>query len=392
MSFGGGGSAKTIAPSQEYQKILNIFQRQALPAFKDWRGNEPLLNQQTGLAEANAGALPGYLKSLQDAYTSGNAQIPGLQRTLSSAYGSALPSSTLRGILGSAYNSAVPTGELTKPLMATYGGYLNDIVKSGGALTPQLNREATQAALGIQARQGMDRTNAGLASALLNRDSYRQNRYSTALGQMLGIGQSVEGIDNAAMQRALGYQGALSGIDTTALQRAQGYAGSQYALGQAPFQNALALAQGRQGLSAEAQRQLYGAEAGPISAYGSLLNPVGTNVSDVIGYNLNAQNAANTASANKTGSTIGGIGSAAGGILGGLAMSDERLKTNITDTGERTPEGIPIKTFEYTIKPGERYRGVIAQDVEKVLPDSVVTVMGIKFVRGFTPTREKENA
>lgn len=66
------------------------------------------------------------------------------------------------------------------------------------------------------------------------------------------------------------------------------------------------------------------------------------------------------------------IGAVAGGLYGGLsnAYSDERLKQNISRAGLQTPDGIPISEFSYKGS-DKRYRGVVAQDVEKIRPDAV---------------------
>jgi len=64
-------------------------------------------------------------------------------------------------------------------------------------------------------------------------------------------------------------------------------------------------------------------------------------------------------------------------------LSDKRLKKAVKDTGEETPEGIPIKTWSYKTDPKKRrYRGVMAQDAELINPFSVVTdpISGIKAV------------
>jgi hypothetical protein len=356
LGGGGGGKAATIKPAQEYQKILNIFQRQALPAFQQWSTSQPLLNQATGLAQAQAGALPGYASALTSGYQGAQRAVAPLTGMISGAYGGAVPESQLSNLalntlrsatptnqlsamdLG-ALRSATPTGQLTGPLLATLRNYLTPTLQSQGALTPQLARAATQQALGAEAQAGMANTNAGIAAQLLNRDVYRQQRYNTALQQAMGIGQDVSGLDTAALQRTLGTTQAVSALDTAnlqralaagqavegyntgALQRAQGTAGSLYGLAQAPFQNALAYAQAQQGLSQGTMSGLYGAEMAPIGAWGSLMNPVGQNISDVIGYNLNARNAANIAGGNKTAGTIGGVGSALGGIAGGVGLA-----------------------------------------------------------------------
>jgi hypothetical protein len=71
------------------------------------------------------------------------------------------------------------------------------------------------------------------------------------------------------------------------------------------------------------------------------------------------------------GSLAGAVGTAAGGPLGvaGLFTSDRRLKSNIVRVGTH-PLGIGV--YEYDIN-GERQRGVMADEVETVLPEAVVT-------------------
>ena len=89
---------------------------------------------------------------------------------------------------------------------------------------------------------------------------------------------------------------------------------------------------------------------------------------------------------------LGGLGSIAGMFASGLfsggasaAMalpalaSDIRLKENIEYTGEETKDGIPIVDFNF-IGDNIRRRGVIAQDVEKIRPDAVTEINGMKHV------------
>jgi hypothetical protein len=65
-----------------------------------------------------------------------------------------------------------------------------------------------------------------------------------------------------------------------------------------------------------------------------------------------------------------GYGTAIGAVVGGLGgyFSDQRLKQNISRTGETTRDGIPIVEFDMN---GHHYRGVVAQDVLPVRPDAV---------------------
>lgn len=68
----------------------------------------------------------------------------------------------------------------------------------------------------------------------------------------------------------------------------------------------------------------------------------------------------------------------AGVQAGVAAFSDIRLKENIEHVGEQN--GYPIYEFNYINIPEKRYSGVMAQDVEKVMPEAVVESEGMKMV------------
>ncbi len=89
----------------------------------------------------------------------------------------------------------------------------------------------------------------------------------------------------------------------------------------------------------------------------------GTDVAGITNQAYQNQNAQN----NGFWSGVGNLGAAAGGFL----FSDKRLKTDIGETGMRTPDGIPEKVFRYKGSP-MMHLGVIAQDVEKKRPDAVI--------------------
>ena len=80
------------------------------------------------------------------------------------------------------------------------------------------------------------------------------------------------------------------------------------------------------------------------------------------------------------GLATGGIGGAIGGALGGayLLASDRRVKTDIVRIG-KMDNGLPLYSFKYKGKPGYNI-GVMAQDVEKVKPDAVIEINGVKHV------------
>ena len=63
---------------------------------------------------------------------------------------------------------------------------------------------------------------------------------------------------------------------------------------------------------------------------------------------------------------------------GAIAASDRRVKTDIVRIGAMD-NGLPLYSFRYKGKP-EFYMGVMAQDVEKVKPEAVIEINGVKHV------------
>lgn len=89
-----------------------------------------------------------------------------------------------------------------------------------------------------------------------------------------------------------------------------------------------------------------------------------------------AQTASNGASGgSSTADTISSIATIASVAL---AFSDERIKENITRVGS-LDNGLPVYTFNYIGKP-DIQMGLMAQDVEKVNPNAVKEIGGIKVV------------
>ena len=65
-------------------------------------------------------------------------------------------------------------------------------------------------------------------------------------------------------------------------------------------------------------------------------------------------------------------------IIGALGMSDIRVKRNIVPEGTSW-KGLDVYTYNY-LGQSTRRRGVMAQDVEKIYPDAVVELGGVKHV------------
>ncbi len=81
---------------------------------------------------------------------------------------------------------------------------------------------------------------------------------------------------------------------------------------------------------------------------------------------------ANAASA-RTGGMFGALGS-----IGGALLSDRRFKEDIREVG-RLNNGLPVVAFRYKGAP-HTHIGLIAQDVERVIPEAVIDVHGVKAV------------
>lgn len=91
----------------------------------------------------------------------------------------------------------------------------------------------------------------------------------------------------------------------------------------------------------------------------------GTDVAGLINANYQAKN-------QNYQSMLGGISGLAGSVLGGWAMSDKRLKTDIKKIGETKIKGVNAYSFRYKGSP-LMHLGAMAQEVEKKVPDAVAT-------------------
>lgn len=100
---------------------------------------------------------------------------------------------------------------------------------------------------------------------------------------------------------------------------------------------------------------------------------------------LNNQTSVYNNAMNAQGEMFGAI-LGAGGNMGAAYLgktSDIRVKENITRVGTHFRTGLPIYEFNYIHIPGKRYRGVMAQDVEKVYPEAVIEmhdgILGVNY-------------
>jgi len=103
--------------------------------------------------------------------------------------------------------------------------------------------------------------------------------------------------------------------------------------------------------------------------------------------NQNYQNQVGAANAQQAGNNattaglfgLGGslLGASKNSLIGSLFASDARIKENIEPIGQEN--GFNVYEFNYIGKP-DKYIGVMAQEVEKINPDAVVEINGVKHV------------
>lgn len=190
--------------------------------------------------------------------------------------------------------------------------------------------------------------------------------YNTAMGQGYGQASDAQSQANAAMGQNYGQAGTLAGLYNQA-------AAQQYNqnLGAAQFGNQAQQQRLQQDLAMRNQplNEIMGLLSGsPIqtpqfqgySGGGNIqAAPVSQAATNQGNYNAGAYNSQMQA----LNGLYGGIGN-----LAGAKFSDIRLKSNIVKVGDH-PKGFGI--YEYDID-GRRERGVMAQEVEKIIPEAVM--------------------
>lgn len=95
---------------------------------------------------------------------------------------------------------------------------------------------------------------------------------------------------------------------------------------------------------------------------------MGQNATSMWGQQANAYNQSQANAGEGFGAILG-----AGAKLGAayLGASDRRLKTNISQVGVDERTGLNLYEFEYIDGSGQRYEGVMADEVERVMPEAV---------------------
>ena len=171
---------------------------------------------------------------------------------------------------------------------------------------------------------------------------------SSRAGAMTGARNQAEQIGYARKPDAVGLGRNLAGASTAAYGAATGAGSAGLGSSMAPgnqYMGGLSAAGGTMGTILNSQTSAYNtaqSQADPLAS--------------IVGMGLGAY--------------AGGFGSAAGKAFG---ASDIRLKQNIERVGTDERTQLPIYEFEYKATPGERFRGVMAHEVEVNFPEAVIT-------------------
>ena len=231
-------------------------------------------------------------------------------------------------------------------------------------LQPQIEQQ-TKATAQTLANQGITPGSEAYNNAMREQQQGQNDLLSQAALQGIGLDMSAnqQGYGQALGQAgfynqgaAQGYNQALGGAEFGNQAAAQALQ-QQLGLYNVPLNQITALMSGSQIQAPQFQQYTGGGQIGAA--------PVAQAATNQGNYDTAAYNA----KMNALSGLYQGIGSIAGSAASaGIAKSDIRLKSNIVKVGD-DPKGFGI--YEYDID-GHRERGVMAQEVEKIIPEAVL--------------------
>jgi hypothetical protein len=254
-----------------------------------------------------------------------------------------------------------PPGALTQQLFgqnpALVGQSMGAVGRGLQPLTAQGLQQGSQPYLDSLMGQFQNQVVPEIAGQFGALDSARSSGMANVLGR---AGAQLPGI---AQQQFLGQRAAETGAGFQGLGFGAGVAGEQDRLNQLFSQGRLQ--QWQMGQPGADPRMKFLPLALGMPAFGNIGLPGSQSASPLTGIGQGMMGIG------MMGGTLGGVGKGIGSLLG--LLSDVRVKENIK----------PIEhTYNYIgNSPDNRNGGVMAQDVENVLPDAVTEINGVKFVR-----------
>lgn len=251
----------------------------------------------------------------------------------------------------------------------------------GRALSPEQLREAQQAARSSMASRGLGQSAATAAAEILNRDAYASQREAERRNFAGATNSMVEQNTLARRGQAgeqLGLAGNLIGNAATGYQNVAGLGlqGAQSSLAVDPVQRGLApglgLASSTMGTMGSMTSNTYG------NAIGAAANVAGFNANMLDSrYNnyMNNQAALQASRMQQQGALTSGLMGLGGSVAAGLMFSDRRMKKDVKRIGQAAGSVLGLPAYEFRYKDGGGKRiGLMAQDVQKVLPEAVTEV------------------
>jgi hypothetical protein len=257
-------------------------------------------------------------------------------------------------------------GELGRRLMSEALGRSE---RGFGQLSAEAERNATQAARSGMAARGMATGSAGLGAELLSRDTYQRQRAAEDINFVGGVMSDERARFGASAQLSQAEQ---------ARKLALGQDAYNFRLSTNPKLMLSGLGSPYANMTSNAMQMVSGAQFSPQYSGGQFSSAgggMGGNMGMAAGGALTG-----AATGAMMGAAAGGIGAIPGAIIGGLAggasgyLSDKRTKTDIKPLGKVTSL-LDLPAYEYRYKGEKKKRkGVMAQDVQKVLPEAVTEV------------------
>ena len=233
------------------------------------------------------------------------------------------------------------------------------------------SQAANNAQLANQAQQQQFQQNQAMQQAqnAAQAQQFQQNMAQAEFANQAAQGMFGAGMQNAALQNQAAqtaYQQALQSGQFQNQTAAQALAQAQ-ALQQNPINMLNAVRTGQQ--MQVAQMPQVGVSSP--SALNQVAGPDLLGAATAQGqYNQNVYNANQAAGSGLFGSLLGAAGTLGG--AGIMKFSDIRLKKNIIKLGIHKTLGIGLYTWDYLW--GEKGAGVMAQELEKVMPEAVITM------------------